>query len=239
MGMTYNKRRGFALIVVLSTLSIITLLFAIASSRVVSRLSDTRTDSLVAHDALVKASLLALAARVYGDAQTPLTTDVILPVQWRGEDASLVLQDAGGLVDLNTANPVMLEQLADALGVTSAQLEGYRLWRRTPLRLQRTSDFVRVIGGDTELRESLFPIATVFSGRPGIAAHLAPIKLLEILTGSTGSRAVLIQDLSINWVSAPSGSNYHVNVMNKDDQAIPLGVINIGSGANGLIVSSF
>ncbi|MEQ6204732.1 hypothetical protein ABMC88_16945 [Sulfitobacter sp. HNIBRBA2951] len=239
MDRTYNRRRGFALIVVLSTLSIIALLFAIASNRAINRLSDTRTDFLVAQDAQDRTSLLALAAQVYGDAETPLATDMMLPVQWRGENAELRLQDAGGLIDLNTANPAMLERLATALEVTPAQLEAYRVWRRAPLRLQRTSDFVRVTGGDAALRESLLPIATVFSGRPGIAVELAPIELLEHLTGSTGSRDILIRELQTDWVSPPSGANYHVTVMNKGDQAIHLGVINVGSTANGLIISSF
>ncbi|MGC1498097.1 MAG: hypothetical protein WA790_19990 [Sulfitobacter sp.] len=196
-----NKRRGFALIVVLSTLSIIALLFAIASSRTISRLSETRTDRLVVDDAFARASLLELAVQAYGDAETPMATDALLAVSWRGQEGQMQLQDAGGLVDLNTANPAMLERLAEALEVTPAQLEEYRRWRRTPLRLQRVSDFPRVAGGGISLSESLFPIATVFSGRPGIAIDLAPQKLLEVLTDGGGDRVTLIRKIPPDWIS--------------------------------------
>ena len=234
-----NRRRGFALIVVLSTLSIIALLFAIASSRVVSRLSENRTDGLVAEDAFARASLLGLAAQVYSDRQTPLGRDTLLPVRWRGEHSYLHLQDAGGLVDLNTALPVLLERLAEAMDVSSAQLEEYRRWRKTPLRLQRVSDFVRVTGGDALLNRPLFSIATVFSGRQGIAMEFAPQSMLGILSGSTDGKAGVIRGLPSDWATPPSGTNYHVNIMTDGMPSIPLGVINIGAAESGKILSLF
>ena len=234
-----TKSHGFALIVVLSTLSIIALLFAIAGSRAVNRLSETRTDVLVAEDAFARMSLLSLAAQVYGHREMPLEPDVMLPVRWRGGNALLQLQDTGGLVDLNTANPAILERLADRLNIPSANLETYRVWRREPLRLQRVSDFARIVGGAPGLSESMRGLATVFSGRPGLDMDLAPESLLELLVGRAGNRADLIRDLPASWASPASSVNYHVNVINKGGVVIALGIISITGQSKGLIISSF
>lgn len=218
MKLIRTSRNGFALIVVLSTLSIIALLFAIASSRAINRLGEVRTDVLIADHAHEVASLLELAAQVFGSQEGRLNRDQALAVRWQGQPAELRLQDVGGLIDLNTANPALLEQFAQALDVSSAQIAQYREWRRRSLRLLRTEDFLRVIAYDEVPPVWFRQVTTVYSGRPGISEDHAPPKLLEILTEGRGP-------LLPEWVSQPSGSNYQVVLTSNSGATRVLGSI--------------
>lgn len=223
--------RGFALIVVLGTLSIIALLFAIAGTRVLARMSGTDTEMTLARTSHETRALLELTLALYeaGDGQVP--TDVPLALELDDGPVVLRLQDVGGLIDLNTAAPELLDRLAAQIGLDPGALEAYRTWRRTPHRLQSTADFSRAATVDPALALRLQGVATVFSGRRGIAPEVAPEAVLELLSDRPGPRETLVSALPADWITGPSGANFEVIVMPVDKPPRSLGTIGLGTGA--------
>ena len=94
----------------------------------------------------------------------------------------------------------------------------YIAWRRSGRRLLRASDFLRVTGAGQDRLADLQAIATVHSGRRGIAPDVAPAGVLETLGAN---------DLPPAWLSPPSGVNYAVGV---GGSARWIGVVHLGQG---------
>ena len=82
----------------------------------------------------------------------------------------------------------------------------------------RVSDFLRVTGAGQDRLADLQAIATVHSGRRGIAPVVAAAEVLEILGTN---------DLPPAWLSPPSGVNYAVRVRGS---ARRIGVVHLGQG---------
>ncbi|MEM1145767.1 MAG: hypothetical protein AAGI88_24600 [Pseudomonadota bacterium] len=204
-----NARRGFALITALFSLAVLTILFSTASVRSVNHLRNAAVDLELAIENAQRMDVLRLAARHANIDGENAFTMVIGDVEW-----TLQFQDVGGLIDLNTAAPELLERLVlDLSGdafIAAEALDRYQDWRRAGRRLARTSDFLRVTGLAQEHRERLRRVATVYSGRRGIAPDVAPLEVLRIVTGPDGDREDLIGQLDGGLISARSGRNFMV-----------------------------
>jgi hypothetical protein len=211
-----NGRAGFALVVVLFSLLVLTALFAVAQSRTLAHLQSVAAERrLLVRGAEAQDLLdLALAWRLTPAADGRTAFQVTLA----DGSAEVHLQDVGGLVDLNTASPALLTVLGAQLDLDAAALDAYRSWRRSPRRLLRPFDFTRIAGGATGTRLDL--VATVYSGRPGVAWDLAPPEVAALL-----SPGISREDNA----SPPSGANFLVTVRRSgSDQTLPLGTIHIG-----------
>lgn len=122
----------------------------------------------------------------------------------------------GGLIDLNTGAPDMLERVVEAFELGPEAMADYIAWRRSGRRLLRVSDFLRVTGAGQEWLVELQATATVHSGRRGIAPDVAAAGVLEMLG----------EDLLPAWLSPPSGVNYAV--VSKGESARRIGVVHVG-----------
>ncbi len=78
--------------------------------------------------------------------------------------------------------------------------------------------FLRFTGAGQDRLAQLQAIATVHSGRRGIAPDLAPAGVLEILGAS---------ELPPAWLSPPLGANYAVGL---EGSARQIGVVHLGQG---------
>lgn len=219
-----RTNHGFALVVVLSTLSIIALLVASSTTRLLSRKTEIGTEERIARQAQEGAALVRFALEVYGNGDGQASTVVRLPVLWLDVEAVLYLQDVGGLVDLNTAGAGLLDELVQVLGISDEALRRYRDWRRTPHRLQQVSDFERVAGLDWQEAKKLSGITTVHSGRLGISTEHAPRELIDLLEGAR-------RTIPEEWQSSASGRVYEVRLEQRDDIRI-LGVISLSHGGS-------
>ena len=127
--------------------------------------------------------------------------------------AALRYQPATGLVDLNTASPVLLRLLLEGYGLpdnaVSESLENYRSWRRQGRKLLRVSDFRRITGLTTDQLPKIEQFATVYSGRTGIDGAQAPDALIRHLLGAEASRDVLIERADPAIFSTGSSVNQH------------------------------
>ena len=142
-----------------------------------------------------------------------------------GETHRLQVRDVGGFVDLNTAQPYLLDQYLSEIGLTSAEIEQFRTWRQTSKRLLRIEDLIRVTDAQDADRSLLLATATVYSGRRGVAMDQAPEALKDILDPLWNEA----------WATAPSGANFAV--MRTDGLgALRLGVIHIRPEGDGKII---
>ena len=211
-----SRRRGFALIVVLSSLAILTIIFAVASSRTMSRLLDGATERMLAQRGATNRELLQLALQLKSTTQGRDKTE--FTVSLNGQDYTLFLQDVGGLIDLNTAAPDMLERVVEAFDLGPDAMADYIAWRRSGRRLLRAGDFLRVTGAGQDRLAELQAIATVHSGRRGIAPDVA----------AAGVLALLGEDPPPAWLSPPSGVNYAVVL--RGERTRRIGVVHVGQG---------
>lgn len=167
-------------------------------------------------------------------------TSLPVAVELNGQILEANFQDVGGLVDLNYASPELLEGLLIALGLTSQEATAvmltFRDFRRTGLGLQRVSDFERIVGLVPNTLPTLANFTTVHSGRTGIAPDVAPLRLLELLTGGAGSREHLKAQLPARLHSPSSGTIFRV----KAPALSPaVAIISITSGSNAIHVLQF
>lgn len=209
-----SHRHGFALIVVLSSLAILTIIFAVASSRTMSRLLDGASETVLAQRGHTNRELLQLALQLKSTTQGRDQTEFTVSLD--GQNYTLLLQDMGGLIDLNTAAPDMLEQMITAFDLGPDALASYITWRRSGRRLLRVGDFLRVTGAGQERLAELQSVATVHSGRRGIAQDVAPAGVLALLAAEPPPA----------WLSPPSGVNYAVILAGK--KARRIGVVHLG-----------
>lgn len=200
-----QKKQGFALIVVLSALSIIALLAAGNSKRLLTRLTEISTEERIGRQFQEGAALVRFSVAAFGNADGQIPLETRLPVSWLDGEAILYLQDVGGLIDLNTAGVSLIDALAMKLNIPDTAVRQYREWRRTPYRLQSVTDFARVAGLEWQEAEALTEFVTVHSGRFGISADHAPRPLIELIGTSAGA-------IPEEWQSAPSGSVYEVRI---------------------------
>lgn len=232
MALTDHRRKakhGFALIVVLAGLAILTSLFAITTNVTMAHLQSNRSNSVLAENMHLNGDILQWVLSA-----APPVADKTAPL-WRemnGTNVTVHLQDAGGLIDLNTATPDLLDLLVTQMDLPAEALTDYRAWRRTPYRLLRVTDFLRVTGAGPEHRDWLLQVATVYSGRPGVAPDHAPLPVLELITERTGARDTLAKSLPDHLISPASGTNFNVMAeMNSVGGHVLIGTVHITSAS--------
>jgi len=224
----FGGRAGFALVVVLSTLSIIALLFAISSSRILSGAGQTATESRLAQRGFLERELLDLAVASFGDGEGRIDAADVLNVRLNGNNVVVRLRDAGGRIDLNTAAPELLEHLARSLDLEPGMLDAYRAWRRTPHRLLRVSDFARISGAGPAAIDRLKRAATVYSGRRGISPEHATFEVLRLVSGGDGGRDLLPSQVPEEWRTPPSGAIFDVYLERSGMPEQRIGTIRLG-----------
>lgn len=178
-GLTHHRRAssGFALLVVLSTLTILTLLFAISSKRSLTHLRLQDTEATLAEVNFQKTELLqAVAARGRPEDQSEGAFEIRLG----DESFQITMVDVGGLIDLNSAAPALLSAYFEALGLTPSDLQEFRTWRQKSRRLLRVIDLARIVNKPINSAQ-LIRTATVHSGRSGLAVEESPDELIEMI----------------------------------------------------------
>ena len=197
------RRAGFALVAVLSAIIILVALFVVTLTRLQGQVMRLAAESsLIALQSLNQSALtFVLAAHQAADFDPSLPLELVLG----GTNYSLRLQDAGGLIDVNTANSRLIEALLVRLELSDGALERWRAFRRDGARFLSLGHFVQVVGGRRDLLDTLPGLATVFSGRTGVAPESAPSEVIAILREIAGPR-----DLPLELVSPPSGKTFVV-----------------------------
>lgn len=233
MGASNRQKQGFALIVVLATLSILALLFAISSSRFLANLAGTEAELELARRQQENQAFAELALATFSSETSESFLREPLVFQQEDRELTLELQDVGGLVDLNTAAPDLLDALSTSLGIPDDAVQRFRQWRRTPYRLQGVSDFARVAGLSHETGLQLRQFATVHSGRFGIAPDLAPEALLELLQGSATIGSALGVDIPPVWQTPASGVNFRLDLWEGGRFMRSIGVVHLGGSVGG------
>lgn len=218
MNMTVNGNKdqsGFALIAVLFSLVILVLLFGSAQKNFISHATFLGAQYNNEAGDVLDQNLIAII-------QLYSTNPDITSIEIGGQTMSISFQDVGGLVDLNTASPDLLNLLLTNIDVEDvlAALTKYQNWRRQGYKLQRISDFVRVTGLPYSVTADLAPFTTVKSGRKGIDPDSAPLALLEVLTGATGSEEYLAELIPETLRSPASNVNYTVSLIGSDGTII-------------------
>ncbi|WP_170328202.1 hypothetical protein [Ruegeria arenilitoris] len=227
-----HRKQGFALIVVLSTLSIVALLFAITSSRFLTKLTTSEAELELGSRQQENRVMAELALDVFSEGVGQVDPREPLVFQQGGRELALVMQDVGGLVDLNTAAPDLLDALCASLSIPSDAVERFRKWRRTPYRLHSVADFARVAEIPYEDGLRLKEYATVHSGRFGVAPDLAPGDLVERLVGSVSLGGVQGSEFPVSWQTPASGTTFRVDLWEGGRFERSIGVVHLGgSGA--------
>lgn len=209
-------RRGFALPVVLAGLLIVTALFATAQTRSLSHLGQLEAERRL----LVRAAdrQAALDFALVQLQAFPETRQASFPLQ---PQRRLIFQDVGGLIDVNTAHPDLLDRLARTLDVPASGVAQLRDWRRGGLRLLDLKDFARLTGLSWQDAERLPFLATVASGRFGIDPDTAPSAVLDIAGAGSG----LLPD---EFIDQPTASVFSVwEVTDKPTPPIYLGTVQL------------
>lgn len=214
----HPRQAGFAIIVVLASLMILTTVFAIASNRSFAQIQMQTGERALSLRQFANAEILTLLMSVELDAST--SKEVRLPYPF--DEVDLRIQDVGGLIDLNTGTPELLARLFSALDAPSTAAASFRDWRRGGRRLQRVDDLIRIADIDTEQREALLAMATVHSGRTGVADAVAPDNVRALAAGLPQT--------------APSQMNFAVFVQSNGRESL-IGVISYpSSGTQGRIL---
>lgn len=212
---------GFALIVVLSTLAILTLLFAISTRLSLAHIQTQETEVLLAERSALNVALLRASTAPLAEARASGTYEVTV-----GDDThTLRAVDVGGLVDLNTAQPPLLETYLTEIGLTNEEITRFRSWRQTSKRLLRIEDLIRVTAAQRADRALLLATATVHSGRTGVSLDDAPEVLRDLLQARW-------QD---DWATAPSGVNFRIERI-RQTGPLPVGVVNVRPDGRGKIL---
>ena len=222
---SHRKRKtptqaGFALIVVLSSLLILTGLFAIAQARSMTALGAGASEKLLLQNAQRDEDLLQLAI-AYRLGHPDGTTFEIAGVP-------VLLQDVGGLIDLNTAAPELLDRLATGLGISSEKLSLFRTWRRTPHRLLSTADFSRLTGLPVETANRLSGLSTVYSGRIGIAPETTPTEVWKVIGLEASTLPAAMQ-------SPPANAVFAVFI-NRAEHRRYIGTIEVGASQDASVI---
>jgi type II secretory pathway component PulK len=234
-----ERKAGFALILVLSTLTILTLLFAATNNRVLGQLQANNSELTLNSKNATNASLLQFAQnwKVAHPAETGPVSITFNNQHWQFE-----FQDVGGLIDLNTAQPELRQTLFKHLAASASEAaeyeEKYIAWRRSGKRLIRIDDLYRILERDARAFSRLDRFATISSGRSGISPDHAPDAVLELITERSGNRDALVQDVPETLRSSPSNVTFQVRVRSNDTESRILGTIHIlGAQGSAVILS--
>jgi hypothetical protein len=215
---------GFALIVVLSTLAILTLLFAISTRLSLAHIQAQETELHIAERAALNKRLLHGVSGHLAEAREGGTYEITVD----GQSYQLRVIDVGGLVDLNTASPPLLDAYLSALGMTQEEIARLRAWRQTSKRLLRVEDLIRVTGTTALDQSLLLQTATVHSGRPGVSLEDAPEALRDLIFARWDEA----------WTSPRSGMNFSVGAGGSGGK-VSIGVAHVPPGGAVKILRSY
>lgn len=201
-----KDNNGFALVVVLFSLAVIGILFAVASTRTLTKLQESATERtlIVRHQSEMDILNLAIGWKSLPENQGMNSFEIEL----NDNRYQIRLLDVGGLIDLNTASPELLGILFDWIGASQDAIIRFRDWRRSGNRLQRVSDLFTIAGIAAPADIELAQYATVFSGRRGVAIDEAPSLLVDLIKRTAGPDA----DTDSRFASAASNVNFLVVV---------------------------
>lgn len=208
----------------LSTLAILTLLFAVSTRLSLAHLQTQNTELLLAERNATRVHLLETARDLL--AKDSSIRDI--SVQLADTVYVIKVVDAGGLVDLNTASPNLLDSYLDAIGLTIEERERFRAWRQSSKRLLRFSDLIRVSDASDSDTTLLSATATVFSGRSGVSLQEASLETQDLL-------APFWQD---SWATAPSNSNFELFLI-KENRVKRIGVVHLRPDGTTKILSAY
>jgi hypothetical protein len=215
-----NRKGGFALIVVLFSLLVITALFATVQKRALGQLYDVAAEELLIVNGQTGRDLLELAITVRAKARSLSATNFTASLNGRVYEVKL--QDVSGLIDLNAASPDLLQRLANRLRLVPGAITTYLQWRRTPRRLLRVEDFARITGAGPAAFDELRSVATVHSGSQGLAPGATPTEVLNLVGVETSD------DIPETLRSTQSATNYRVSLRRPGTAAeIALGIIHV------------
>jgi len=156
-----NTKAGFALITVLFSLAIITLLLTASSHNVMRNLQFLAAQKAIAEKPLVTRSVL----QAYMVANDPRNGSA--SVGYGGESYRVEVQNVGGLIDANAASMELIEVLIGALELEASD----RVLALIKSRRQSNDSFgsLREFASEIDVDVSdLTDLATVYSGRSGI-----------------------------------------------------------------------
>lgn len=195
-----TARRGFALVVVLASLVILTLLLSLSSKTLLTEHQVARTTlDLQTREALTVEAVHYVMSLSLGGA-TPL--DMTLP---GAEDVWLDLVDVGGLIDLQTADSRLSSKVIEALALGPDASRLFRNWLRQSASAHTLSDVLRELQAGPDKSAQLAAVATLRSGRPGIHPQAAPLPVLELATDEVGARGRLEAAVPPGFTSQPTG----------------------------------
>ncbi len=206
-----GHRHGFALIVVLAGLAVLTTLFSLTSKTVIRHGLDQRGNVLLAQR----------------QAETIATLDRILALGPETAQAlpGFHLQDVAGYIDLNTADKTLIEKILADLNLPGTAMVSFTNWRRNTNRFVRLEDFLRIVGAPATALPRLQQLATVHSFRQGIATDIAPDTVLHIVTGlPTAPTNVMRNRVPAELTTSPTGDHFRV-WDTTSTPARPLGVV--------------
>lgn len=181
------------------------MLFATVSNRALANAGFYATEKRLLQQQFNNAAIADVLSQMDLSAMTVTSKEIASPLQ---DGITLVIQDVGGLIDLNTAAPELIAAVIDYLGLEPEAIEKYRVWRQEGRRLLRTDDFLRVVEANMTLTTTLSTIATVHSGRRYVSNASSPEDVKQILAG-----------LDEVFVDQPNSENFKV-IYSMSDQHI-------------------
>lgn len=156
------------------------MLFATVSNRALANAGFYATEKRLLQQQFDNAALADVLSQMDLNAMTTTNNEIASPLQ---DGTKLVIQDVGGLIDLNTAAPELIAGVIDFLGLEPEAIEQYRTWQQDGRRLLQTDDFLRIVGEDMTLITSLSTIATVHSGERYVSNASSPESVRQIVAG--------------------------------------------------------
>ena len=204
------KERGFAIVIVLFGLSIVTALYAISSTLTLASIKRNSIDARLAVEASTRFGLIeAISAGTSFDEPVSMV-DVA--------GVTLELREVSGLVDLNAASRPLLELFFDKAGYTRDQLETFLDWRADGRRLLRLEDLNRIAGPPARSAD-LYRLATIYSGKQGVAPEAITNELLELMDW-------VVPGVPAPYTAPLGGAVYQVHEMDLvDNQTRYLGTV--------------
>lgn len=215
-------KAGFALVVVLVTLAILTLLFTISSDRTISRVKSDQIELAILTKHQQSKEALSLAA-VWKNKPENKDQDAF-SITSNLTEMSIKLLDVSQFLDVNTANMKLANLFIQFLGGDEEAQKNYLAWRRRGVRMQRLSELPTILGIELLPEIKLERYATTFSGRKGVHFDSVDIPLNAFFNRNLNASQKAVLD------TQKSGNTLVVTWKRNDmDEFIYAGVISSNS----------